>query len=244
MVRPVYLSFVWHTRSLLLVTQERSSFLRRNHWQFTHKRESFKLKTGTEAQRNSRHRGTVGTQEQWAHRNRGTVGTEEQWAHRNRGTEELSVPLCPLFLCAHCSSVLTVPLCPMFLCSSVPNVPLFLCAYCSSVPLCPLFLCAHCSSVPTVPLFLCSSVPTVPLFPCANCYSDDVSQVVVHEPWAENRPFLTARRGLYSQHIGTGVALRFCVLIELQRKPKKNSIACAEFRRLRKKALLNLTRRK
>ena len=77
-----------------------------------------------------------------------------------------TVPLCPRYLCAHCSSVLTVPLCSLFLCahcSSVPTVPLcplFLCAHCSSVltvPLCSLFLCAHCSSVPTFPLCLLGS---------------------------------------------------------------------------------------
>ena len=92
----------------------------------------------------------------------------------------LTVPLCPLFLCAYCSSVPTVPLFLLFLCahcSSVPTVPLcllFLCAHCSfvpTVPLCPLFLCSYCSSVPSVPLCplflcaLCSSVPTVPLSP-------------------------------------------------------------------------------
>ena len=76
-----------------------------------------------------------------------------------------TVPLCPLFLCAYCSSDPSVPLWFLFLCahcSSVPTVPLcllFLCAYCCSVPtvpLCPLFLCAHCFSVPSAPLFLCA----------------------------------------------------------------------------------------
>ena len=93
-----------------------------------------------------------------------------------------TVPLCLLFLCAYCSSVPTVPLCLLFLCSSIPLFLLFLCAYCSSVPtvpLCLLFLCAYCSYVPTVPvclLFLFFSVVNV---------VDDVTQVVVHEPWAE-----------------------------------------------------------
>ena len=104
------------------------------------------------------------------------------------------VPLYPLFLCTHCSSLPTVFL---FLCthcsstSTVPSPPLplylmFLCAYCSFVPLYPLFLCTHCSSVPPYPLllsihcsysssvsnspqyllFLRSSVPTIPPFLC------------------------------------------------------------------------------
>ena len=110
----------------------------------------------------------------------------------------LSVSTVPLFLCAYCSSL---PLCPLFLCYSAPINPLFLCAYCFAVHvsllfLCafvPLFLCTYCSSVPLCQLFLCSSVPLHLLFLCSSVSTvllcicqvfNDVSQVLVHEPWA------------------------------------------------------------
>ena len=83
------------------------------------------------------------------------------------------VPLCLLF---PCSCLLTVPLCLLIPCSSVHSVPLFLWAYWSPVPLCLLFLCSS--------VFYCFPVPL-----CYN-YSfhlqyNDVSQVVIHRPWAQ-----------------------------------------------------------
>ena len=61
-------------------------------------------------------------------------GNEKRKNQLNNLSSVPTVPLCPLFLCAHCSSVPIVP--------SVPPHPLFLCSYSSSlstVPLCPLY---------------------------------------------------------------------------------------------------------
>ena len=107
----------------------------------------------------------------------------------NKGHLWWAVPMCPMLLCAHFSPVWSVHLCSMFLyvrCYSVPTVPLcpvFLWVHCS---FCPLFLCSYRYSVLNVPLLLlfvwahCSSVATL----LSYVYCNDVSQVVVNEPWA------------------------------------------------------------
>ena len=74
----------------------------------------------------------------------------------------LCVHLCPLILCAHCSSVSTDPLCPFLLCGH----SVFFCAQspCSYCYLRLLSCHAHCSSmfrVPLSPFTHCSYVPTV-----------------------------------------------------------------------------------
>ena len=121
-----------------------------------------------------------------------------------------SVPLCLLFLSSSVPTILAVPvfLCIIIICILMTSVRslytsranlvprdfslawgrggkslgtrlqpclLFLCVYCSSVPLCLLFL--------SVPLCLPFLGVCVPLYHSYLHY-DDVSQVVVHQPWA------------------------------------------------------------
>ena len=136
-------------------------------------------------------------------------------------------PMFLLILCSYWSRVPTDPVFLLILCSywsCVPTDPVFLLilfSYWSYVPTDPMFLrilCYHWSYVPTDFMFLlilCSywcHVPTVPVFheivlwQFMLCY--DVSQVIVHEPWAVfwrlNERFMPNRAGdIFSVYIHT-----------------------------------------